>query len=78
MIEILRVEECIKNKNELFNLSNLNLESLPELPKFIKILACNNNKLNKLPDKLPNSLQTIDCDNNQITKLPDKMQIHYK
>ena len=70
---MIAIEECIKNKNEFLDLSNLNLESLPELPKFIKILKCNNNKLTKLPDKMPDSLQTIDCSNNQITKLPDKM-----
>src|ERR1700733_6782355 len=73
MKAIFRIEKRIKNRNELLDLSYLGLESLPELPKFIKILKCTNNNLTKLPDKMPDSLQKIYCYNNQITKLPDKM-----
>ena len=54
---ILCIEECIKNKNESLDLSDLELKSLPVLPNFIKILYCNNNKLIELPDKMSDSLQ---------------------
>ena len=70
---MIAIEECITHKNKLLDLSNLNLKSLPELPKFIKILYCYNNQITRLPDKMPDSLQIIYCFNNQITKLPDKM-----
>ena len=70
---MIAIEEYINNKNELLDLSNLNLKSLSELPKFIKILKCNNNQITELPDKMPDSLQVIYCACNQITKLPDKL-----
>src|ERR1700748_937065 len=72
-IAILRITECEKYKSENLDLNDLKLENLPYLPNFIKHLKCNNNKLQKLPDKMPDSLQEIYCSNNQITKLPDKM-----
>src|ERR1700730_9140452 len=72
-IAILRVKECEKYKSRELDLNDLKLEILPDLPDFIKILKCNNNKLKYLPNKMPDSLQIIYCYNNKITKLPDKM-----
>ena len=72
-IAIVRVIECEKYKSRKLDLCDLKLEILPDLPDFIKILECNNNKLKYLPNKMPDSLQTIYCNDNQITKLSDKM-----
>ena len=52
------------------NLSNLDLEVLPELPKGLRILYCHNNNLKSLPDPLPNNLTTLNCSNNKLKTLP--------
>src|ERR1700733_4297697 len=70
---LFRVNECKIKRNDTLILRDLNLESLPDLSNFIKILDCSGNRITKLPDNMPDSLQRIYCSNNQITKLPDKM-----
>ena len=72
-ITILGVRECEKYKSRELDLNDLKLEILPDLPDFIKILKCNNNKLKYLPNKIPDLLQVIYCGGNQITTLPNKM-----
>jgi len=44
-------------------------EFLPELPKSLKILVCDNNQLKSLP-KLPESLEILHCEDNQLKSLP--------
>ena len=72
-ISRIRVKECEKYKSRELDLNDLKLEILPDLPDFIKILKCNNNKLKYLPNKIPDLLQVIYCGGNQITTLPNKM-----
>ena len=48
---------------------NLNITSLPPLPKSLKYLDCKDTPLTELP-VLPNSLKRLWCENTQITKLP--------
>ena len=44
-IAILRIKECEKNQSKKLDLSGLELEILPDLPNFVKILSCYRNKL---------------------------------
>jgi Leucine-rich repeat (LRR) protein len=55
------IESIICYENEL--------ETLPMLPKKLKILDCSKNKLTTLPD-LPNTLVTLKCEYNKLTYLP--------
>jgi hypothetical protein len=54
---------------EEFNIFMTDLESLPPLPKKLKILDCYQNALTSLP-KLPRYLNHLECSNNQLTSLP--------
>src|SRR5207247_1007547 len=63
------ITECINNKSNILNLSNLNLDYLPNnLPSSLQTLYCYNNKIKEL-NNLPSSLQTLYCNNNQIKEL---------
>ncbi len=59
------------------DLSDLQLETLPELPNKVCILYCFNNKLTSLSISLPN-LKELYCWNNELTSidtLPDSLEV---
>ena len=58
------------NNNTKLNLSDLKLTELPELPKDIIHLDCDNNNLTELPE-LPETLESFYCDINNLTMLPE-------
>lgn len=47
-----------------------NITYLPELPKTLIKLYCQENQIEKLPE-LPSSLSTLECHNNKLTELPE-------
>jgi Leucine-rich repeat (LRR) protein len=49
------------------------LMKLPTLPKSLKFLICNDNKLTELPEDMPDSLIVLICSNNNLTHLPKYM-----
>jgi len=53
--------------------NNNRLTQLPALPLSLRILRCNNNLLQCLPDVLPINLQILSCINNCLTSLPKKL-----
>jgi Leucine-rich repeat (LRR) protein len=71
---IKRINQCIKEKGTVLNLSNLGLKELPNnLPNSLQELYCFNNKLKELPNNLPNSLQALYCSNNELKELPNNL-----
>ena len=66
--ELLRRITNIQNCE--LHVSNLEIHSLPELPKDLKILECHNTQITSLP-VLPDGLLHLYCDNTQITSLPE-------
>ncbi|EJK0342883.1 T3SS effector E3 ubiquitin-protein ligase IpaH7.8, partial [Shigella sonnei] len=65
-----RLSQCFQNQEAVLNLSDLNLTSLPELPKHISALIVENNKLTSLP-KLPAFLKELNADNNRLSVIPE-------
>ena len=58
-------------KENILNVSYLNIHSLPELPEGIKELCCYNSRLTSLP-KLPNTLELLNInDTPLLTSLPE-------
>ena len=56
-----------KNPEIHLDLSNLNLNVLPNFPNNVKHLNCNNNTLKAI--NLPENLISLQCDNNNLTEL---------
>jgi hypothetical protein len=56
-------------ENCLLDVSGLNITSLPELPRRIKTLWCNNTHITELPT-LPPRLVSLHCYNTPLTNLP--------
>jgi Leucine-rich repeat (LRR) protein len=54
---------------KILNVAKFGLTELPELPRDLEWLACNDNNLTSLP-ALPAGLQRLECYNNKLTALP--------
>ena len=57
-------------KDGILNVSNLDILSIPPIPKDVKEFDCSNTSISKLPE-LPQSLEYLNCSNTKITKLPN-------
>jgi E3 ubiquitin-protein ligase SspH2 len=68
--EQINIERYLSSGGKTLNLSYLNLTELPELPKGLEKLYCDNNNLNQLPE-LPEGLKYLFCNNNKLTHLPE-------
>ena len=60
----------IKDGVEKINAFSANLTFLPELPKSLMNLYCDNNKLKSLPE-LPENLERLICYKNELESLPE-------
>jgi hypothetical protein len=68
-----RINEYIKLKAEKgdyisLNLSNLQIETIPKLPNYIRRINLSNNNITKI-ENLSESLEDLNLDNNDITKI---------
>lgn len=63
-----RIDEAKHTK--MFDVTGMNLTSLPELPDSIKYVICNENQLTSLPT-LPYYLKVLSCSENKLVELPD-------
>jgi Leucine-rich repeat (LRR) protein len=84
---IRRVNQCIKEKGTILDLSYLGLEKLPNnlpnslqildcpnnLPNSLQVLYCHYNKLKELPNNFPNSLRILYCHSNKLKELPNNL-----
>ena len=62
-----RIEKL--NRRSTLDLSNLGLNTLPQLPNNLETLLCNDNNLSELPT-LPDNLERLYCQKNILTSLP--------
>lgn len=60
--------------SRVLDLSNLNLDSLPDLPDNIEYLKCNNNYILYI-NRVPKSLKVLECRNNYILKLEELISL---
>lgn len=65
-----RINTAETEAKKILDLSDLNLDTCPEIPEQITFLILNNNNLTQLP-KLPPNLSDLYVDNNQITVITD-------
>jgi len=65
-----RINTAETEAMKILDLSDLNLDTCPEIPEQITFLILNNNNLTQLP-KLPQNLSDLYVDNNQITVITD-------
>lgn len=70
-----RIYKCKKESCDVLDLDGLELSSLTDLsiPKGLRVLKLNHNRLTSLPDSLPDNLKILHCEYNQLTSLPDKL-----
>jgi|UniRef100_A0A6C0H1A6 Leucine-rich repeat (LRR) protein len=66
-----RINDCLQNNSLKLDLSNLNLEYLPNLPENLIELYCDQNQLILLPDNLPKNLCILNCSFNKLKFLPN-------
>ncbi len=73
---IQRVNEWIDNNNpsKVLKLTNLNLESLPELPSNLEYLNCSNNFILTIT-RLPESLKILECKNNPLYNITELVSL---
>ena len=64
------------NVDDVLNLSELGMHSLPPLPGNLKCLKADKNHLTQIPENhLPVTLEALDVHCNQLTSLPDSLPI---
>jgi hypothetical protein len=65
-------EELLKRfanyENGLLNVSNLDIFSIPPIPKHVTEFDCSNTSIRKLPN-LPNCIEYLNCSNTKISKM---------
>jgi len=71
-------EEDPENEIDVLDLSGLGLKILPPLPDEVRILNCDDNLIETLPDPLPRSLIYLDCARNKLTRLPDTLPTYLR
>jgi Leucine-rich repeat (LRR) protein len=73
---IQRVNEWIDNNNpsKVLNLTNLNMEALPELPSNLEYLNCSNNFILTIT-RLPESLKILECKNNPLYNITELVSL---
>lgn len=69
-IERIKKWEADGNDWKVLDLSNLELEELPELPDNLIKLNCSRNRLTFFNTELPSELEYVDCSYNLMTAIP--------